>query len=76
MWLCRYLSVGPWCGVAACCILACMHILWVACELIWPPEDIETCPDFLGDSIRSGRTGAGAKDAMPAGKIQNSRSYT
>ena len=43
----RYMSCGPWAGVAACFIMACLHLLWLLCEYIWAADSIEEAPDLV-----------------------------
>ena len=47
----RYMSVGPWAGIAACVIAAYLYLLGRLCEYIWPAEDIEKCPDVASGGV-------------------------
>lgn len=42
----RYLSVGPFAGVAACALAAFLYIMKVVCDIFIPPHTIEICPDY------------------------------
>jgi len=42
----RYLTVGPFAGLAVCFIVACMHFLNLLCTYLWPAEYIEEVPDL------------------------------
>ena len=39
-----YMSAGPWAGLAAVIIAACLHVLWKISVFLWPAESIEICP--------------------------------
>jgi phosphatidylinositol glycan class A protein len=54
--LVRYSTVGPFAGIAVCILVAAMHIMWKACEFIWPEKSIEICPDLVwGHEYESSR---------------------
>ena len=42
--LLRYSTAGLFAGIAACIIVTLMYL---CCELIWPADDIEICPDLI-----------------------------
>ena len=44
--LMRCMSAGPFAGPLLCFIVIMLKLASFVCELIWPLESIDTCPDF------------------------------
>lgn len=42
----RLMSVGPWLGMLMVCVISGLHVLRVLCDMVWPRDSIEVCPDF------------------------------
>lgn len=42
----RYMSVGPWLGVLLLLVISCLHSMRIRCDLVWPRDSIDICPDF------------------------------
>jgi len=42
----RYLSVGPWLGLLMVFVVSGLYAMRMLCELVWPRDSIEICPDF------------------------------
>jgi phosphatidylinositol glycan class A protein len=46
----RYQTNGMFSGLAMCCLMVFLVLLSRICDLIWPEEDIEICPDIILES--------------------------
>lgn len=62
--LARYATLGTFSGAGACFLVAALHLLWRACQWLWPDQAVELCPAIaLGSSTGVASSGGDGRSS-------------